>query len=251
MTSEQKRAAWTFAALWAAAGVGAWMLGELRIPNPWVTLKNKQRVELDDDGRIRHGLPRRFRGIALRDLTRVSREVSKTKRRQRREQAKLFPRSRSTFKNKDQAVRELFAANPQLRTFRDAHFGRDDERFLKWRANGRRGPKPTTSYADGRLDGINYTWDLHGPRAANTWTEAIYETVPSSGRWADFAERLPVLEEATGLSLELPAPAARVTTARADREQYEEGAELELEDVYERARASATMHTSGDDDVPF
>lgn len=250
MTPDQKRAAWTFAGVWALFGVGAWLMGELPIPNPWVTLKNKQRVELDDDGRIRHGLPRRFRGIALRDLTRVSREVSRTKRRQRREQAKLFPRSRTTFKNKDQAVRELLAANPQLRTFRDAHFGRDDERFLKWRANGRRGPKPTTGYADGRLDGINYTWNLHGTRAANSWTEAIYETVPSSGRWEDFAGRLPVLEEATGLSLELPAPAARLDVAGGDRARYTEGAELELEDVYDRARAAATMHTSGDD-VPF
>jgi hypothetical protein len=115
------------------------------------------------------------------------------------------------------------------------------------------GPKPTGPYADGRLDAINYTWDLHGARAANTWTEAIYATLPASGRWEDLEERLPVLEEATGLSLELPPPAARLQRSRGDRERYAEGAELELEDVYGRAREAAVMQTGGDvdEEAPF
>lgn len=261
LTDGQKSAFWGLVATLAGLGVGAYLFGVLpfRVRNPWVTLKrrsktgHRQRVFIDDEGRIAKGLPKKFRGILLRDLTQVSREVSKTKRRQRREEKRMFPRSRTTFRNKDQAFKELIRSNPQLRTFLDAHFGREDERFLRWVRNGRRGPKPVSDYADGRLDGINYTWDLHGARQASTWTEAIYATIPNSGRWKDFEGRLPVLEEATGLSLELPAPAARLGTTRADRERYAEGAELELEDVYGRAREAATMQISGepDEDAPF
>lgn len=248
MTAAQKSAAWGLLALLAGAGVVGWALGVVRVPNPWVTLRrSRQAVFLDDDGRIERGLPKRFRGILMRDLTRVGREVSKTKRRQRREERALFPRRGSTFRNKDQAFKELMRANPQLRTFVDAHFGREDERFLKWHRGGRRGPKPTAPYADGRLDGINYTWDLHGARAANTWTEAVYATIPDSRRWEDFEERLPVLAEAAGLELELPAAAARVTTSRADRERFAEGAEGELDDVYGRAREAATMQIEGEE----
>lgn len=258
MTVGQKRAALELGAAIAVAAAGAWALGvfPLRLRNPWVTLRrSRQRVFIDDDGRVERGLPRKFKGIALRDLTKVSRQVAKTKRRQRREQARLFPRSRSSFRSKDQAFRELVRANPQLRTFLDAHFGRDDERFLRWLRGGRRGPKPTGPYADGRLDGINYTWDLHGARSANTWTEAVYATIPESRRWADFEERLPVLEEATGLALELPAPAARLQTSRAERQRFAEGAELEVDDVYGRAREAAVMQSSGGleelPDAPF
>jgi len=255
MTSGQKQAAWGLAATLAAFGLGAWPFGVFPIRNPWVTLRRtRQRVFIDDGGRIEKGLPKRYRGILLRDLSKVSRQVTKTKRRQRRELAKLFPRSRGKFRNKEAAARELLAANPQLREFLDAHFGRDDERYLKWMRNGRRGPKPTGPYADGRLDGINYTWDLHGARAANTWTEAIYATLPSSGRWEELEERLPVLEEATGLSLELPPAAARLQTSRGDRERYAAGAEDELDDVYGRAREAAVMQTGGEgelEEAPF
>jgi hypothetical protein len=254
MTQGQRDAGLGLLATLAAFGLGAWLFGVFPIRNPWVTLKRtRQKVFIDDDGKIERGLPKRYRGILLRDLTQVSRQVSKTKRRQRRELAKLFPRSKTKFRSKEAAARELLRANPQLREFLDAHFGRDDERYLKWLRNGRRGPKPTGPYADGRLDAINYTWDLHGARAANTWTEAIYATLPASGRWEDLEDRLPVLEEATGLSLELPPPAARLQTTRGDRERYAEGAELELEDVYGRAREAAVMATGGDvdEEAPF
>lgn len=257
MTPGQKSAAWGLLATLAGAAALAVVFGA--IPNPWVTLKRRsragrrQKVFIDDDGRIVKGLPRKYRGILLRDLTAVGRKVRKTERRQRREERQLYPRSRTSFRNKDQAFKELLRANPQLRTFLDAHFGRGDEAFLKWRANGRRGPKPTKDYADGRLDGINGTWDLHGARQANTWTEAIFATIPDSRRWADFEQRLGVLEEATGLALELPAPAARLHTTAADRARFREGAELELDEVYDQARQAATMQTSGeldDDDEP-
>jgi len=255
MTIGQKAAAKGFALTLAGAAVLAWLFDALpfRVRNPWVTLRrSKQRVFLDDGGRIERGLPRKFRGILLRDLTKVGRQVSKTKRHQRREERRLFPRSRTTFRNKDQAYKELLRANPELHDFLQRHFGHDDRAYLAWRRGGRRGPKPTTGYDDGRLDGINYTWDLHGRRQANNWTEAVFATIPDSRRWEDFAERLPVLAEAAGLPhLQLPEPAARLERAGADREQYREGAELEVEDVYDSARAAATMQISGepDDDV--
>jgi hypothetical protein len=249
------RAGWGLLAVLAAAAAGAWAVGALPVANPWVSLRRRsrktgrrQRVFIDDDGRIVKGLPAKYRGILLADLTQVGREVSKTKRRQRRELARLFPRSKTTFRNKDQAFKELMSANPQLRAFLDAHFGRDDERWLRWHRNGRRGRKPTTSYADGRLDTINQTWELEGHREADTWTEAIYATIPSSGRWEDFRGRIEILEDATGLSLELPAPAARLEEAGADRERYAEGAEGEIDDVYDRARDAATMQIAGEPD---
>lgn len=257
MTAAQRSAAWGLLAALSGAAALAVVFGAIR--NPWVTLKRatrgrRQKIFIDDDGRIVKGLPRKFRGILLRDLTAVGRKVAKTKRRQRREERQMFPRSRTTFRNKDQAFKELVRANPQLRTFLDAHFGRADEAFLRWRRNGRRGAKPTHDYADGRLDGINYTWNLHGARQANTWTEAIFATIPDSRRWEDFGGRLEVLEEATGLSLELPAAAARLHTAAAERGRYREGAELEVDEVYDQAREAATMQTSGepdDDEPPF
>lgn len=249
MTVGQKAAAKGFLATLAGAAVLAWLFDAFpfRIRNPWVTLKrSRQAVFIDDDGRIEAGLPKKFRGILLRDLTKVGRQVSKTKRRQRREEARLFPRSRTTFRNKDQAYKELMRANPDLHDFLERHYGHDDRAYLAWRRGGRRGPKPTTDYSDGRLDGVNYAWDLHGRKQANNWTEAIYATIPDSRRWEDFAERLPVLGEAVGLELALPEPAARLERAGDDRSQYREGAEHELEDVYDSARGAATMQIEGE-----
>lgn len=254
MTVGQKQAAGAFAVALVGAGILAWIFDvfPFRIRNPWVTLRGRQRVFLDGEGRIERGLPKKYRGILMRDLTKVGREARKTMKRQRREERALFRRQASTFRTKQQAVRELLRANPKLRTFLDAHFGRDDEKYLKWLGSGRRGRKPTSDYADGRLDGINYTWNLHGARAANNWTEAIYATIPESRRWEDLEERLAVLEEATGLSLELPPAAAELVTTRADRDRFEEAAEGELEDVYGRAREAAVMQTSGGlEDAPF
>lgn len=267
MTVGQSRAAWTLggillAGLLVVTAAGWWAPARPRRrgnpQNPWVTLKKRlrstgrrQRVFIDDDGRIERGLPEKYHGIYLSDLTEIGRQERAARKRARRQARTLFGRAQETFRSKDVAVKALLAANPHLQDFMQGEWGRAEEEYRRWRRRGRRGKKPQLALAhDGRLDAINYGFDLHGPRAVGSWLEALYETAPASMRWEEFAERLPALEEATGLRLELPAPAERLERRRAERQEFEEGTEQEVEDVYRRARHVATMQADGlpDDD---
>lgn len=271
MTSAQRTAAWTLAALVGGGLAVAWACGWLEpelVSNPWVTLRGRRRrgrgqaVFIDDDGRIQKGLPEKYRGIFLRDLTMVGRHERQIKAAASRRARQLQARMPGKFRNKDIALRELLDANPQLRDFLEVEWGQGSSAYKAWRGRGRRGVKPQLQAFDGRLDAINYGWDLHGPRAVGSWLEAVYETIPATLRWDDFTERLPVLEEATGLRLSLPEPAMKRAVASGDVEQLEEGTELEIEDVYRRARTGAALElgelldddVAGDvtiDDVPF
>jgi hypothetical protein len=215
-------------------------------PNPWITLKKRlrrtgrrQRVFIDDDGRIRRGLPEKFHGINIGDLTQVGQAVRRQKKQAARARRQLARRMPETFRSKDTALRELLAANPKLDDFLQREWGNGSQAYKAWRRRGRRGPKPRLQAFDGRFDALNGAWDLEGPRAVGSWLEALYETIPASGRWDDFADRLPVLEEATGLRLQLPAPAERRELSRGELEQFDEGDELEEEGIYRQARMAA------------
>lgn len=257
MTASQGRALTTIAAVLGVGLLGGWFLGAWDAPrarNPWITLRrrsktgHRQRVFIDDDGRIELGLPDKYRGIRIGDLTKVGRQVRHMKKRAGRARRALTSRSRERFRSKDVAVKALLDANPQLHDFVQAEWGQSSQEYLHWLKRGRRGVKPQLGSYDGRFDAINYGHDLHGPKAVGSWLEALYATAPTSGRWEDFGERLPALEEATGLRLELPDQAARLARRADDLDRFDEGVELEEGEIYDHARAAAG---GGDGDVPF
>lgn len=258
LTARQRTAAWTVAAVVGVAVVGGWILGVETVPNPWVSLRRRsrgtgrrQRVFIDDEGRVELGLPDKYKGIRLEELGQVDREAARVRRRAEAQRRALERRTPATFRNKDIAVRELLEANPDLHDFLQREWGQGSQRYLEWRRRGRRGPKPQLQSFDGRFDAINGTWDLDGPRAVGSWLEAVYESTPVSLRWDDFAERLPVLEEATGLRLQLPRPALERERRREELEQFDEGTELEEAEVFKHARMAAGGADVDDDAVPF
>lgn len=254
MTDTERGAAWTLLGMIAAAAAGAFLLGAFRRRgprrrprrNPWVTLKrrsktgHRQRVFIDDDGRIEIGLPEKYRGVHIGDLTELGRQERRTRKRAAREARRIFRgRLGGTFRSKDVAFKELLAANPPLHDFLQREFGRAEVAYRAWRRGGRRGPKPQLALKDdGRLDAINYAWDLHGPRAAGSWIEAVYASIPSSKRWDDFAERLPVLEEATGIApIVMPAPAEKRALRRQERAAVDDATEQSIDELVARARS--------------
>lgn len=126
-----------------------------------------------------------------------------------------------TFRRKREAVRALLDANPDLAGLVESDCGGDCKAYVDWsERKGRRGPKPRARPGDGRFDPINERFEKRTPgRKVASWREALDVTAPSSRRWEDFADRVPVLEEATGLRLNMPARTDAVTRARllADR----------------------------------
>lgn len=167
-------------------------------------------IELADNPR-----PRRRRRRAPPDPT--ERAVDQCERSARR-----FARP-TTFKLKGDGVRALLDANPDLLDLVESDCGHDCTAYSDWVGGGRRGPKPRARAGDGRFDALNERWERRTPgRKVASWREALAVTAPSSRRWADFAERVPVLEEAVGFRLNLPAGAERVTLARAAADQCQD-----------------------------
>lgn len=265
---DQRARSWLLAgalALAAVLGFGysrGWYTPRLRrrrrIVNPWITLKrrsksgHRQRVFIDDDGRIRKGLPATYEGVHIRDLSGVSKEIRKTRKKAAREEKRYFKRIAATFRSKDEAFAELLRANPELLTFLESEHGATDSEYRAWRRRGFRGAKPAGAFSrdDGRYDAINEYFDLSGQKAISSFTEAVYVTLPSSKRWDDLADRLPVLEEATGLRLSLPAKAEGRTIAKAERERFHAGTEEAIEALLARARRGR-LSDRDDDGVPF
>jgi hypothetical protein len=171
----------------------------------WKTLKNGKRVKLDGDGRIVAGLPSKYHGVHVADFGRVSKEERELLEVDCEELAACH-RCEKTFRNKDQAAHAVLAANPDFMELQQSEFGRNDVAFLKWRRNGRRGPKPAhrEKLTDGRLDAINEFYELKGKNRVGSITEALYHTIPSSRRWADLEPRLAQLSEARGVSHQSP-----------------------------------------------
>ncbi len=74
----------------------------------------------------------------------------------------------------------------------------------------------------------------------------------SSRHWQDFGQRLPYLEEATGLPLVPPAEAERLAQQEAERARCREGAEAGTEELLEVARAGQLRRDPRRaPDVPF
>lgn len=177
------------------------------VENPWRTLRNGRRVLLADDGRIERGLPEIFHGAHVADVPALSRAVRELEREGKKAERAIRRRRPLTFKSHDHAVRALLEANPPLVDFLEAECSHDCVSYRQWLKRGRRGPKPKWSPGDGRFDAVNERLEKKGARKVASWLEAVYSTPPPSRRWSDFPERLAVLEEATGLRLNLPAPA--------------------------------------------
>jgi hypothetical protein len=176
-----------------------------RTSNPWITLKNKQRVRIDDEGRIERGLPDLYRDVHIADLKILTRGIRSIEGEGAEEEDRITRGRRGqTFKSTDLAVRALLEANPPLVDFLETECSHDCASYRKWIARGRRGRKPQWSAGDGRFDAANERWDKKRGRKISSWLEVVYTTPPPSRRWADFPERLAVLEEATGLRLNLP-----------------------------------------------
>ena len=75
----------------------------------------------------------------------------------------------------------------------------------QWLQRGRRGrSKPQWQRGHGRFDVVNERLEKKGARKVSSWLKAVYTTPPPARRWEDFPDRLAVLEDATGLRLNLP-----------------------------------------------
>lgn len=216
--SAEWRAGLVMAGVLAALAGGSALVGQVRrlerrARNPWVTLRRRrpggrrQRVLIDDDGRIELGLPPELVGAHIGDLSELTGQIRTIEREGAEEETRLaVGRAPQTFRH-DDGVRALLEANPKLVDFLEAECSHDCLEYRHWLNRGRRGPKPKWRPGDGRFDAVNERHDRKGGRKVASWLEAVYTTPPPSRRWADWPGRVAVLEEATGLRLELPAPA--------------------------------------------
>jgi hypothetical protein len=231
--------------------------GHRRRPNPWITLKRGfgrgRAVFISDEGRIEKGLPAEFEGVHVQDLTAFSRRLRELeKARKTAERDVTRGRGRGKFGKVEEAVKALLAANPHLAQFLEDECSKDCVEFDLWRRRGRRGPKPRWQPGDGRFDAINERFERRSRgRKVASWLEATYVTVPSSRRWDDFAARLPVLEEATGLRLNLPAPAERRAHASTDVAEVHSRADARIADLLALARSARLTSGPADEDAPF
>lgn len=175
--------------------------------NPWRTLTNRRRVFIDDvSGRITKGLRRDWQGAHVRDVPELGRRWRQIER-DEKECAGGGSRARATFPSAAEGRRALYEANPELLEFIELEAkGAKERAYRDWVARGRRGKKPELAKGDGRFDAFNEQLELKGARRVSTWGEAIDRTVPPSRRWADFRQRLELLEDATGLQLNPPGP---------------------------------------------
>lgn len=202
--------------------------------NPWRTLSNRRRVFIDDDGRLARGLPEYLKGAHVHDLSELTRGVRTAEGEGEACRRATAAKGAKTFPTAGAGVRALLDANPNLAELLQRETSRADDLFAKWIKGGKRGPKPP-GYPE-LLDAINEWHNLHGKRAAQTWTEALYVITPKSRRWSDFGNRLAPLEEATGLRLVMPSQAERLHAAELDAEACASGAEAQIANLVSAAR---------------
>lgn len=219
----------------------------------WVTLSNRRRVLLDEEGRIRQGLPGIFDGVHVQDVSALGRQVRDIEREAGECERSVGGRHARTFRTTEQAVRSLLSANPDLVTFLEQECGRrscDD--YRTWVRRGRRGSKPRATH-DGRFDQIEVPLDLRDGRKLSSWLEAVYVIVPPSRRWEDFPERLQLLADATGLTLQLPEEAHVLVVGEEDAERCQATAEERVDALIALAREARLqgVETPADDGVPF
>jgi hypothetical protein len=188
----------------------------------WITLRNKRRVQVNRSGRIVGGLDGAFDGVHVQDLAPLAYNVRELQRAERQCKALVRKSTPETFPNAGDGARELLEANPELAQLLEEDCSHDCTDYRAWKRGGRRGPKPKASPGDGRFDPLNERLELKGKRKVGSWAEAVDVTVPPESlrrprrrRWEDFGGRVPALEEATGIRIDLPAPAEAIAQ-RAD-----------------------------------
>lgn len=196
MTHDQRVAWWGLGGLVALAALGFAV-------DPERAARRGEALIVDNPG------PRRRRRRRARRPS-LAREIASCERFAAREARP------STFRRKREATRALLDANPELAALVESDCGHDCSAYTDWaEKRGRRGPKPRARAGDGRFDALNERLERRTPgRKVASWREALDVTAPRSRRWIDFDERLPVLEEAAGMRLNLPARAEAVHRAR-------------------------------------
>jgi hypothetical protein len=221
-------------------------------PGRWRTLGNGKRIKLDADGRIVAGMPRRYRGTHVGDLSQLSHEERELQGIDCADVGAICPTCRQTFPTKDAAFLAILEANPELHALQQSEYGAYDAAFLKWQRGGRRGPKPRTRITDGRLDAINEFYDLRGADRVGSFTEAIYHTIPSSRRWEDLPPRLRQLSEASGLDVQPPDESNAIEVAKQGAADCADEVDRRLGELFERAQAGRLDGDEPDDEeAPF
>lgn len=216
----------------------------------WRTLKNGKRIKLDAGGRVVAGLPARYHGTHITNLSQLSHDERKLQGIDCDDLRTHCHTCKKTFRTKDEAFSALLHANPQLDELRTSEFGQYDLAFLKWQRNGRRGPKPRTTITDGRLDAINEHYDLRGAARVASMTEAIYHAIPTSRRWEDLEPRLQPLAEMSGLKINLPDEALRLNAARLSVDECREQVDRRLAELFERAQQAPAHSDQQQPDDP-
>jgi hypothetical protein len=215
----------------------------------WVTLSNRRRVLLDEEGRIKQGLPAMFGRVHVEDVSELGKRVRQTEADEQQCERSVSSRRAQKFRTTEEGARALLAANPDLVDFLEAECSHDCLRYRDWMNRGRRGKKPAWRPGDGRFDSLQVGLDLKGTRKISSWLEAVYVTVPPSHRWADFENRLPFLIEATGLPLMLPAGAEALAGEGGDVDQCHAEADGRIEALLVLAREERL--TGDGADAPF
>jgi hypothetical protein len=233
----------------AAAGRIAWWALLGLAGAHWVTLSNRRRVMLDESGRVAAGLPDTYQGVDVRDIAPLSRKLRALEASEQECRAEVTAPRAKTFPSASQAAKALVAANPELAQLLESDCSHDCVAYRHWLNRGRRGPKPAPSPGDGRFDPLNERLELHGRRKVGSWLEAVHVTVPPSRRWSDFRDRLPALEEATGLRLELPEAAEALERADVDRQACADRTDLEMRELVGTARAGRLA--DAEEAIPF
>lgn len=216
----------------------------------WRTLKNGKRVKLDAEGRIVAGLPSRYHGVQVQDLSKLTHDERQLTGIDCEEVGHCHT-CRKTFRSKDEAYVALLQANPKLDELRQSEFGQYDLAFVKWQRNGRRGPKPRTKITDGRLDAINEYYDLRGAARVASFTEAIYHAIPSSKKWEDIEPRLKPLGEAAGFQINPPDEAVRLSVGKLDVDACRDDVDRRLGELFEKAKSGRLEETPTEEQVPF
>lgn len=257
LTTDERRAGWILAAVLAACGIvyavgRGGRLSRRRRRNPAALLRRVRRIGLADDGRVVHGLPERYKGVHVLDVSPLSREVKKIEQARQTETKRIRRGKRRTFTT-EEGVRALLEANPPLVDFLEAECSHDCDTYRAWVRRGRRGPKPKWHKGDGRFDAINERFERRSDgRKVASWIEAVYVTPPPSHDWDDFPGRIQVLEEATGLRLNLPEPAEARQLADQEADQILRAADDRIDALVDLARSSRLSGKApAIEDAPF